>query len=81
MLGQQEQMVSELKEIKGDISVMKGDISVMKGDISDSKRLHNRQEEILMHILEALEDDVPKFDELIELEKVQDDKVVLRKTK
>jgi len=67
MLGQQEQMVSELKE--------------MKGDISDMKRLQNRQEEILLHILEALEDDVPKFDELIELEKVQDDKVVLRKTK
>ncbi|WP_194974272.1 hypothetical protein [Aquiflexum lacus] len=43
--------------------------------------IQERQEKILIKILEVLEDDVPKFDELIEMEQLGGKKIVLRKTK
>jgi DNA anti-recombination protein RmuC len=43
--------------------------------------IQERQEKILINILEVLADDVPKFDELIEMEQLGEKKVVLRKTK
>ncbi len=43
--------------------------------------IQERQEKILIKILEVLADDVPKFDELIEMEQLEGKKVVLRKTK
>ncbi len=43
--------------------------------------IQERQEKILIKILEVLADDVPKFDELIEMEQMGGKKVVLRKTK
>ena len=42
--------------------------------------IQERQEKILINILEVLADDVPKFDELIEMEQLEGGKkVVLRK--
>lgn len=42
--------------------------------------IQERQEKILLNILEVLADDVPKFDELIEMEQLEGGKkVVLRK--
>lgn len=43
--------------------------------------IQERQEKNLINILEVLADDVPKFDELIEMEQLGEKKVVLRKTK
>lgn len=43
--------------------------------------IQERQENILTKILEVLADDVPKFDELIEMEQLEGKKVVLRKTR
>ncbi len=43
--------------------------------------VQERQENILIKILEVLADDVPKFDELIEMEQLQGKRVVLRKSK
>lgn len=43
--------------------------------------IQERQEKILIKILEVLSDDVPKFDELIEMDQLGGKKVVLRKTK
>ena len=43
--------------------------------------IQERQENVLIKILEVLEDDVPKFDELIEMEQLGGKKIVLRKTK
>jgi hypothetical protein len=43
--------------------------------------IQERQEKILIKILEVLADDVPKFDELIEMEQMGGKKIVLRKTK
>ncbi len=43
--------------------------------------IQERQENILIKILEVLADDVPKFDELIEMEHLEGKKVVLRKSR
>ncbi|MEX2593751.1 MAG: hypothetical protein WD426_13340 [Anditalea sp.] len=44
--------------------------------------IQERQEKILINILEVLADDVPKFDELIEMEQLEGGKkVVLRKSR
>jgi hypothetical protein len=45
-------------------------------------RIQERQEKVLIQILEVLEDDVPKFDELLEMEQFEGGKkIVLRKTR
>jgi len=44
-------------------------------------KIQERQENILIKILEVLADDVPKFDELIEMEQLGGKKVILRKSK
>ena len=44
--------------------------------------IQERQEKILINILEVLSDDVPKFDQLIEMEQLEGGKkVVLRKSR
>ncbi|MGY6743038.1 MAG: hypothetical protein ACXIUQ_09905 [Cecembia sp.] len=62
-----------------------GKFSDVVGKLNESQErlitIQERQERVLIKILEVLEDDVPKFDELIELEQLGGKKVVLRKTK
>lgn len=87
MLGQQKTMVAELSGIKGqqitmveELQVMRADLSHLAKDTTELKRLQKRHEDILMHILKALQDDIPKYGQLIEMEKMQGNKIVLRKT-
>jgi len=51
-----------------------GKLSNVVGRLTDSQEklitIQERQEKILIKILEVLEDDVPKFDELIEMEQL-----------
>lgn len=60
-------------------------LSDVVGRLTDSQEklitIQERQEKILIKILEVLGDDVPKFDELIEMEQLGGKKIVLRKTK
>ena len=51
-----------------------GKLSDVVGRLTDSQEklitIQERQERVLIKILEVLEDDVPKFDELIEMEQL-----------
>lgn len=62
-----------------------GKLSVVVEKLTESQErlitIQERQERVLIKILEVLEDDVPKFDELIEMEQLGGKKVVLRRTR
>ena len=52
----------------------------MVDELKEQKRTQIRQENLLIQILEVLQDDVPRFDELIEMEQLDGGKrIVLRK--
>ncbi len=49
-------------------------------ELRDQKRLQNRQENLLIQILEVLQDDIPRFDEVLEVEQLEGGKrIILRK--
>ncbi|MDX2190123.1 MAG: hypothetical protein SFY32_09680 [Bacteroidota bacterium] len=62
------------------VDKMSVEISEMKEEISLINRNANRQEKLLEHILEALSDDVPHYNQVLDVEYLENGKrVVLHK--
>ncbi|MEM6524328.1 MAG: hypothetical protein AAGF85_20010 [Bacteroidota bacterium] len=53
--------------------------SELVNEIKDIRRVQERQENLLFKILEVLSDDVPKFDEVLEIENLKDGRIILKK--
>lgn len=72
--------------VLNEMAVSFGNMGKVADKLAESQErlitIQERQEKILIRILEVLADDVPKFDELIEMEQLEDGKkVVLRKSR
>ena len=80
ILIRQDRFEEGLKKLSEGLMIL---ASSQKELVSSQEKLiaiQERQEKILINILEVLADDVPKFDELIEMEQLEGGKkVVLRK--
>ncbi len=49
-------------------------------EIKDIRRVQERKENLLIKILEIFSDDVPKFDEVLEIENLKDGRIILKKS-
>ncbi|MCP4458197.1 MAG: hypothetical protein GY816_09280 [Cytophagales bacterium] len=52
----------------------------LKVELSESKRIQIRKENHLIKLLEILTDDVPKFDQVIELEELKGVNIIPKRT-
>jgi len=87
-LVKQDQMIDEIKEMKDEIKGVKGEVKGVKGEIVGLKeqqaitnvllKQHSRD---LMKIADLLEENYPKFNELVEIEIMEEGpkKGVIRK--
>lgn len=48
-------------------------------EIKDMRKVQERQENLLFKILEVLSDDVPRFDEVLEIENLKDGRIIWKK--
>ena len=54
-------------------------LNAVKEEITEGRKIQACQENHLIKLLEILTDDVPKFDQVIELEELKGGKVVLKR--
>jgi len=69
----------EIGGMKQEIGGMKQEIGGMKDQIKELNRIQIRQENLMMKILEIMDEAVPKFDQIIDIEHLKDGSVVLKK--
>jgi len=62
------------------LSEVRKEVGNVKREISGVKKIQLRQENLLLKILEVLAGDVPKFDQVIELEELKGGKIILKRT-
>ncbi|MEX2566566.1 MAG: hypothetical protein WD431_11535 [Cyclobacteriaceae bacterium] len=79
-------VINEMGTAINEMGTVLNEMGTVLIKMSDSQErliaVQERQEKILIKILEVLADDVPKFDELIEMEQLEGGKkVVLRKSR
>ena len=80
LVHKQDVSTDKLTELVHKQDVFSNKLSEIFDELKEQKRTQIRQENLLMQILEVLQDDVPRFDEVIEMEQLDGGKrIVLRK--
>ena len=80
LVHKQDVFTDKLSELVHKQDVFSNKLSEIFDELKEQKRTQIRQENLLMQILEVLQDDVPRFDEVIEMEQLDGGKrIVLRK--
>ena len=79
MLQKHDNLATAVIGMKDEIVGMKDEVVGMKDEIRELSKIQIRQEALLIKMLEIMDDDVPKFDQVIDIENLKDGSVILKK--
>jgi len=79
MLVKQDAFVSGISRIEIEMSGLKNEMGSLKKEVSRVATIQERQEKLMLRLLEIMDDDVPKFDQIIDIEHLKDGSVILKK--
>ncbi len=79
LVQKQDAIVGEITGLRADVSGLKEEQKKTNTILSKHEKIMNKHERDLLKIIELLEQDVPKFDKVVKIEQLPEDRFIIRK--